>query len=446
MGSYVVEFAFWIVTVAVLAASLWKIVIAHDYFSIYTYIVLGVYVPLFLYLKGWSTYITEAPSDRFYLIFVEFGVVLLFSLVMGSRVPLRVPGKIIPRRSTVWALWVAVVYAIFCLLENYLGSGLLLPALSGVDIHTYRAPLVWYVTESIYAVIIVNVIAAMCTRGALRLGHIAAVFAIMFLYVFGKAARMSVAIVVAQALSMMLFVYLQRIRKRHHGGRWRSILIGLSIVVLSVYFFTTVGNTRSNQFGSYQMDYSTEIGYTGPKLWGDWLPWYYGYFPMSFNNLNLSILSSPGPLDFFGIHTFKLLYFGVLQFDNVFGLDAYEALNSSVHLTGAAAVPTGFWDLYFDYHEFVIIPLALGILAYSILRTRSISTKARPENLVVYFFWVPMWMFMSFQSFPYEGSVLTSGFAAWVATRWGFSFRSEPESDTDSLSVGDHKPSLTAES
>lgn len=416
--------AFWVVTTIVILASLHRTAITKDYFSIYTYLLAGVYVPLLLYMAGWSRYITSAPSDDFYLLFTELGIVILLSMLAGDGKDLKAPAFIEPRRATGWAIWLAIIYAAACIAENYLGSGYAFPALNGIDIHTYRAPGLMYLTTAIYAVVAANLMSAMCARSmARRFAHIAAIVGILAIYLAGKAARMSVAQVAIQVVSIALFFYVQRLNVAGKSIGPRVGLATASLATVGIWLFAAIGNDRASGFGVYQINYSNTIGYTGPQLGGDWLGWYYGYFPMSFNNLNLSILTNNPHWDAFGLNTFKFLYFGLLQFDNLFGLDAYASDAASVYPLEQTLVPTGFWNLYYDYKAFAWIPLAACFLFYIWLRRRCTRPQASLADISVYFFWVPTWLFMSFQLIPLEVSMLTSGIAAWLVMRWGFEFR-----------------------
>ncbi len=400
---------FWLVTILFILAALYRVIVLRDYFSIYTYVLLGIYLPLLLYFCRWSSLITLEPQRGFYGLFIQFGLVLLVFLATDRSGQLRYRGLGVAKARHGLIIIITLIYLLSCLLENYLGSGSLLPSLAGIDIHTYRAPVLCYFTKAIFAICATNYLASRAApRRVLRATHWILILSIFLLYVVGKSARLEVAIVAVQLGSLVLLLNLSAVRTSLASFRPRHI-IGLAIALFAVsYAFVSVGNLRSTQFGTYEVTtYADSIGYNGPDFLRDQFAWYYGYFPMSFDNLNMSIAQAPSGLDLLGLTVYKAIYYGVLQFDNLLGLDPYYAESVGVWQVPQAMVATGFWNIYFDYRQLSLLVFVLVMLVYRYLRRRAQAYGATIADYVIYVYWVATWLFMSFQPFPLDVFVLT---------------------------------------
>lgn len=404
---------FWTTTAACICAWIFRMC-KGDFFSILTYVVTGIYLPMFLYFAGWSVLFLTPVQDDFYWIFIVFNMLLLLVQFLDPLVKrpqgLRFRYKLGPAFLAI----VDIVYLLAMFAENYMGSGRVLPGLAGIDIHTYHAPILFYITGATYIVVAFNTLAALDGKKWL-LAFDALVVALLF---FGKSARMDAFIAIVECISLVAFVGIpETIRRKSTKpekprSKIKRVSAAMAIVVVLVLVVQTginIGNDRMNSYGRYDIEYGDGIGYCGPEIFGDALSLYYGYFPFSFYNLNNNIAFVGHQGSFAGINSYRSFYFGVLQFDNLFDVPLNEANSSKVIVTKGATVTTGFWDFYYDYGQFCIIPIAVTLSIYLLLR-RSFARNhnGSPMCVLAYFYWVPLWFFMSFNDTVWDTCVLVN--------------------------------------
>lgn len=378
-----------------------------DLFSIYGYILLGIYLPLGLYFAGWSELIDPNVETEFYALFAAFNVVVCLFLVTEGPILQPLAGRVHSRNHGFLVTVLTGIYVVCCLIENWMASGVLLPALSGIDVHTYHAPVIAYITKSLYVVCAINALSIFAARRWLtRIWHFCLIALILFVYVFGKSARVEVAILLVQLVGLCMFVGGRTVWNRRRRIRPSIAIAGVSMLLVVASLFASIGDERSSHYGQYDVaSYGDSTNYSGPLWLGDWMSWYYGYFPLSFNNLNLSIRESGTGHSLVGLSTFKWLYYGIFQLDNIFGIDASPADSYSVSLVGQAAVTTGFWDIVFDFGVLSFLVFIGALAFYRFLYGRVSSESASLGYVAVYFYWVPTWFFMSFQNFSFDAFV-----------------------------------------
>lgn len=407
------DILFWITTAACICAWIFRMC-KGDFFSILTYVVTGIYLPMFLYFAGWSVLFLTPIQHDFYWIFIVFNMLLLLVQFLDPLVKrphgLRFSYKLGPAFLAI----VDIVYLLAMFAENYMGSGRVLPGLAGIDIHTYHAPILFYITGATYIVVALNTLAALDGKKWL-LAFDVLVVALLF---FGKSARMDAFIAIVECVSLVAFVGIPEAIRRKPSmpkkprSKAKKVLTAAAVVAVLVFVVQmgiNIGNDRMNSYGRYDITYGDGIGYCGPELLGDALSLYYGYFPFSFYNLdnNIAFVGQQGT--FAGINSYRAFYFGVLQFDNLFDLPLNEANSSKVVVTKGATVTTGFWDFYYDYGQLCAIPMAVTLLIYLLLR-RSLAKnyKCFPACILAYFYWVPLWFFMSFNDTVWDTCVLVN--------------------------------------
>lgn len=402
---------FWISTCACIFAWLFRMS-KRDYFSILTYIVFGIYVPMFFYFAKWSVLFLTPVQDDFYWIFICLNLLLLIVQFFDPLIK-RPRGLCLTyKRGPAFLFLVDSIYVAAMLAENYLGSGHILPGLVGVDIHTFHAPILFYITGATYLVVALNTLVAINGKKWLLLVDVLVV-ALLF---FGKSARMDAFIAIIECVSLIAFIGIPEVArkiKERNGRNNRSrknvvaAVIMAAVLILAVQTGVNIGNDRMNSYGRYDITYGDGIGYCGPELFGDTLSLYYGYFPFSFYNLNNNIAFVGPQGSFAGINSFRSLYFGVLQFDNLFGAPLNEANDSKVIVTKGATVTTGFWDFYYDYGVFCIIPISVSLVIYLLLR-RALADRMHnsPACILAYFYWTPLWFFMSFNDTVWDTCVI----------------------------------------
>lgn len=393
-----------------------------QYFTIINYVVLGVFLPLFLHELKWSDLITEEESIMFDSIFVVLALlVLMFSFKTRRLYPNR-PGtneKIYFKTNGKLIVWILnILFILLYFLENYLVSGTFVPALNKIDAHLKFFPVISYITTTPFLIVACDYFAFKASKKKIYLFMLLLVLTIP---VVTRSARSNVLIAIIQLLSLVLFFEKEfakeNLKKIRAFNRRKKILIILSLIsVVSMCLYTTY---RMNLYGTYNLVYADVIGYTGPKLFGI-LPIYYGYFPMSFNNLKLNILYGKVNHNYIGLYSFSCLYFGLLQLDNLIGIDSQGSFANAIITNGAANVPTAFWDFYYDYGFLFIIPLVFAFCVSYLFLKKASKEKHKLTFRTLYFWNATMWFFLSFQNFMFGSTILVAGFLIYFIMKRTF--------------------------
>lgn len=383
---------------------IWK---RKDYFNISTFFMIGIYLPMMLYFMNWSDLIEQGISEYFYMIFFYLNIftILLNSFIKKSVNYNKVEIEI--KKNHIPVIIINITFSIACLVENYIGSGFFLPAIHNIDIHTYRASILVYLTSSIFLVLLVNYIFFIKTKKARYLLWMIFLF---LLPVIGKSSRMDA---IMGAFGVLCFAIWERInhRKINYGIKSRKkirIVLIILISALVINFAVSYGNYRMNNYGKYNISYSDGIQYNGPKFLSKIISVYYGYFPFSFNNLNINIKYTRIDKNFFGVNSFRGIYHGILQLDNIVNLPLNTSNAAKIIVTRAATVPTGFWDFYYDYGIACFIPIVISLIIFLVIKRKVTRENSNIGNYAIYFYWVPLWFFMSFNNTAYDVTVFSN--------------------------------------
>lgn len=411
----------------------YSIIVKKRFIGLNLFVLLGIYFPMLLYFLGWSAYVDNDPAEEFYYIFACLNLcMILFNLLVTDTCKFDL--KIMPSKvSTGVVLLVDTAFVFLFLIESYLGSHSFVPALVGIDIHTYSAPIIVFVTRNLFLVVILNIVSFLVNR---QKRYLVIALALIALPVVTRNMRITAIITVVQVATFLALYFTAKRRTGEHdialsrlGNKVkRHKLVVVLAIVVAVAFISgsaAMTNNRMNHYGEYDLDYSTEIAYTGPEILSDVMPVYYGYFPMSFNNLNLSLKYGTAEHNYVGLYSFASVYFGLLQWDNVFGLDAFEpsAVGNRVYSTEAATVATGFWDYWYDYGYLCFIPIAAMILICAWI-TRRLQIKPSLFMFLQYCYFIPLVFFESFQNVFFGSETLYEVIFALILVRFAFGFGS----------------------
>lgn len=411
------------------------------------FILIGIYMPMGFYYLDWSLYVDLDVSESFYLIFTYLNLFLiLYNLLV--RDGCTFDASILPSAvSKPFVLFSNVAYVLLFEIESYLGSGSFAPALMGIDIHTYSAPIIAFVTRSLYAFVIMNFLAYTVTKKKRYLSMAAILIA---LPVVTRNMRITSTVALVQVASFVAVYFsavwsgsskidiLRNVRKRLQ----RKKIAVAFVVVVAVSFVcgaALMTNDRMSHYGRYDLKYSTEIAYTGPDFMSDVISVYYGYFPLSFNNLNLSLKHGGAEHNYIGLYSYKSLYFGLLQWDNVFGLNPAEPdeADHRVSASPSANVATAFWDYWYDYGYFCFIPIAFMVALCGWITSR---LQKKPTLLLFtqYHYFIPLVFFQSFQNVFFGAETLVQ--VAVAAALFCFAFPRESRLYKRSFDKGLHTP------
>lgn len=416
----------------------WASQFKNNKFGLMTFGFFGVVFPCAMYLLRWSRFITEGPCGLLYYVVVVFELCMIFySLICKPKIK-KISGVQYFIKNERYLGLANCFLLCLIMVENYLLSGQLFPAIKGIDIHAGAFPIIAFITNSIYSFMFCDLFAFLLTRKKKYLVYYVAIILILFV---GKGARMQVLISLVSTVSFLLFYVFnsQSIRKslnRLKEKYWKRKVVRILIIscVALVFAMSIYTNYRMNQFGKYAMTYATEIGYTGPEtgtVLDTIIATYYGYFPLSFNNLNVKLKYMTINTNYIGLYTFKSVYYGIFQLDNILGLDPYLPERTyAYHTTSAATVPTAFVDYYFDFGYLFFIPIIIHIFICEHYR-RKMNRYHDVFSTGMYFLFVPITLFLSFQNVVY------SSFMIWqIVVLYAFSklfFRKVIEYDEKNL-------------
>ena len=382
---------------------LWSYVffIQKQKFSIITYITAGVYFPLFLYLLYWSDLSDRTESFVFDYIFVSLAILCTIYVGITYRGNYRhvrsIDGTIyVTKFGRQFYGVINFIYIALYFLENYLGSGSAVPGLVGIDIHTYSAPIISYFTNA-HLLLAYNYYYYKSTK---RKSALAFSLVDIIVPVMTRLARMSIVMAVVQVGSLILFLETDTIKRTLSKFEKRKI----KRIKQGVFLVAVIGFVTLSTFTQYRMNlhnaeftYGSGIAFSGPE-WAEWLAPFYGYFPMSFNNLKINILRRKVTHNYIGLYSFFSLYFGLFQVDNLLGIDTAGQLKGRLVTNGLATVPTAFWDYYYDFGLLLVIPIIVAILISYNFEKKSRRELRKLTYRTLYFWYVPYWFFASFQN------------------------------------------------
>lgn len=403
---------FWFFTIITIIYLIFVIFRKQDFFSINTYILLGVYLPLLISNFNWSYYHIEDRPDSFYILFIIFNLLAIFvnilpqnsikykNITFEIKKDLKLPVEVYN-----------MIYIFAILMENYYVSGYFIPSRYGIDIHTARMPYVYFITTAIYLVSVMNLVEFFATK---KKRYAVYILILVSFNVVTKSSRIDAFISATQLISILLFYFFyskksviikgKEIEKK--SNKIKIILIAIIFAIILITIGLVVGNNRMNANGKYNLSYADGIKYTGPETPGEVLAYYYGYFPISFDNLAYNMANTEINPNYIGLSSFRTLYFGVFQFDNLLGLDGGEATKANDIRSKGAAIATGFWDFYYDFGNFIFIPVTISFAIYYLLKLKVANKKPTLLAFVLYFYWIPLWFFLSFDNRIYDYQVL----------------------------------------
>lgn len=369
-------------------------------YSLSTYITTGIFFPLLLYKLKWSVLIEENESVYFLYTFFALTLIYIIYHLCTRNMYLQDYGNneriIINKNGLLTLTIINYMFIVLYLLENYLGSGHIIPTLMGIDIHTYSASFISYFTTSFYCLCSLNYFAYKATT---KKKFILWIMIIFLIPVLTRASRMQMLIATVSFLSLVLFIessyskFNNEYRKKFKNMRYKIV------IMMIIFLFALVALTtyRMNHFGIYSLVYSDTIGYSGPELFEPLSP-YYGYFPLSFNNLNINMLNMVVDHNYIGIYSFPCLYFSILRLHNIFDLNQYQYLDGNYMTSTSATVPTGFWEFYYDFGILCFIPIMLAMCITYLFYKLGSEERKHLTFRTLYFWYTPLWFFQSFQN------------------------------------------------
>lgn len=394
-------------------------------FSVMTYIFWGVYFPLFLYQLNWSGLIDDCNSGMFNYIFIVIAILFtLYCLATYNKPQIaQLQGEIVVTRfARQLSLPLNLSYFILYLIENYIGSGSFIPGLVGIDIHTYSAPIISYITNAQFLILAFDYYFFKATN---KKKYIVFMGLVVLIPVLTRLARMTIVMALVQIGSLILFCEIKNIRNRFYNKKVAKKIKRL-LIVLGVCGFVGFSAFTQYRMELHNADFTYQVGilYQGPK-WLSWIAPYYGYFPLSFNNLKINILYRAVNHNYIGIYSFSSLFFGVLQLDNLLGINPNGFLKDRLITSGLATVPTAFWEYYYDYGYLFFIPVIVALILCYRFERKAMREKNRLPYHTLYFWYISYWFFTSFQNTMFLAPSIVVGIMMFYIIKHSFKIKNE---------------------
>jgi hypothetical protein len=337
-------------------------------FSLMNLLFFSVIVVFLLYLAKWSPLMGQTNWLTYY-------VLATFELLVTAASFLPEKGPVSERKSFFvvnlkikkfvirWSVFLLTCVLLGSVIENLYLSHSLLPFLSKIDTHVEAMPIVGsLVRASTPVAYIIFYLDYKQTHSKTLLAY--CIFVALYL-ALGSGSRYWF---LANA-GIFFFFWLFSSRMDLEKMSLRAFGITLAVVFVLSGIVVAMG-----QFRIGSLNYSDLVQYNGPlagSTIGEFFAWFYGYFPYSYENLNLSLANifnggfyTSGQAFFVPFNAFLKIY----KFLPV----SSETLLSQMRLSpnGSATVPTAFLYFFSDFGFFFFLTPSFYIFIYWFSKTR----------------------------------------------------------------------------
>lgn len=393
---------------------LWAYVffIKKNHIHVITFIATGIYMPILLYQFYWSELVDKSFSSMYLYIIISITVITIFyTLLTYHKKPRKFAFDdklVFTKFGKSFAIFFNILFVFLYLLENYMGSGTIIPGLVGIDIHNkYSAPIISYITNASFLFISFDFLAFKATK---QKKYLLLLAIIIFIPVVTRSSRFVMVMAIIQLICLYTIFekekkVLTKKEKRKSNRRNMIIIVIIVILLIILNLFT---NYRMSHYGKYDITYHEMTKWSGPQFL-TWLSPAYGYFALSFNNLKINVLYRDIEHNYLGLYSFASVYFGLFQIDNLFGVNGAGQIEGNLITNGSANVPTGLWDYYYDYGMLFFIPFIVAIAIYNFFLKKSSMEISKINYRVLYCWYVTYFAFMSFQNTLFMSTSLVSG-------------------------------------
>ena len=332
------------------------------WYSLLTLFFFSVLLPFFLYLAGWSTFFTKASDILLYII-STFEVLIILCSFLPDRTDKRkrfsYRNKIlkIGKLNISWAYIMIFFVFSLSLAENLYVAHSFCPFLQGIDVHVSTMPIVGPLIRVLLPISLAMDYLEFRQNKSFVI--VAASFLEILYIVLGIGSRYW--FLASMIFFVFFIVFIEKIDMRRISLRLLSFVLLLGVFAIAVVVFVGQKRIGAGSFSSY-------IQYTGPfsgTLFGEIISWYYGYFPGSYEVLNLSTQAVFEGNIYTDGKIFLMPWESILQIRRFLPY-SLESLLSSVTIcpNPGMIVPTAFLYFYADFGYFFFITPAFYIGMY----------------------------------------------------------------------------------
>ena len=341
----------------------------HKFLTIQNVFFVSIIINFILYLCNWSSDFVVGCQPITYTVIIVTQVLVTitdFYYLSKPANQLNFCEKIKTIKFNGLFLSPSTILFIVCLLcgmaENYLTYGMLFPFLNSIDSHKNVVPIFGTIWRSLYPIALIYLIAEGKYKEKKWYDFFFLIITALYLFISSGSRFWSVL-----SLCCAFFFW---IKYKNPKIRFNKFILIILVIVILVIVMLNMGISRLTIYS-----YEYKIGYKGPfagTSFGETVSWYYGYFPYSFHNLNMTLMNISNNNRYtYGLF-FILPVLYLTKTYKIFGLQSYNYYAMSVRIVTntAATVATAFFEFYADFGPFFFIPILALLIVMNTLEKR----------------------------------------------------------------------------
>ena len=356
--------------------------------SVHNVFFVSVVINFILYLQRWSTYFIQDCS------YLTFSIIIVSQILVTSFDIINIKKEVHNQKYAItdygfrvkkfligdFSFCASSAILLLCLLcsmaENYTSYGTLLPFLNDIDAHKNTVPIFGTIWRSLYPVGLIFFFLELRIYKKHILSYLFLLSIIMYMLLSGGSRFWSV-LSIGSAI-IFYFVYCKPKIKI------KTIMLFSFLAFLFIIVLLKMGYSRLTV-----MTFEEKIGYIGPfanTSLGEVAAWYYGYFPYSFYNLNLTLSNiQENSLYTYGLF-FLLPVLLVTKSYKIMDISSYDQIAMSVRVitNSSATVATAFFEFYADFGPLFFLSIIFYLwLLYSLRNSKSVFGAAGYSYLLL---------------------------------------------------------------
>ena len=281
---------------------------------------------------------------------------------------------------------------LFCAIENIYVQGSLFA--KGSALHTASMPIIGPALRALYPIAYIYAFVDLTNHQSIPT-LVLLIVCIVYSVIGGQGRFWCV----CSLICMFIFITFYKISIRYKKDKKQTWFSNLKLryKVLFIIALLVAGNYLLNMgvMRISTLTFSDVTGYNGPwkkTVFGEIFAWYYGYFPFSYYNLNVTLhnILTNNLCTYGGFLFYPFL--SVLKVDSLFNVD-YTVMtkNARVVQNNAATVATGFFEGFSDFRWAFLISIII-LLVF----TFQFRGKKKLWGYISYSYMLTVWLFMSF--------------------------------------------------